>query len=485
MPNNLSVTRRGLLGGAAALGALGLSGRAAIPAAAQFGRMAEPVPKLPGRSHFVIRNAYVMTMEAATGDIKDGDVHVRDGAIIAVGQKLNAPGAATIDGRGTIVLPGLIETHWHMWNTLLRSMSGEKPEFGYFRTTTLLGQKYEAGDMYQSTRLSCAEAINSGITFVHSWCHNIRSPQYAQADLQALRQSGLRARFSYGAMQAHSSKEAINLADIERLAKEWSKYSNDGLIELGMAWRGQGGNNPATAVPPEIYTKEIETARRLGLPISVHASGSRPVIGQIDGFAKAGLLGKDMQIIHANMATKDEIAAMAKAGCSVSLSPFTELRIGFGMPQTSELLAAGIPVGLSVDTVELSGNADMFGIMKLVQNVENGKAESEFKLTARRTLELGTIEGARSMGIADKVGSLKAGKRADLIMLSTRAPNLGVFGDPAHMVVTAAQPSNVYAVVVDGRILKWGGKLTAMNTEQITAEAAAANAALRKRAGWW
>jgi 5-methylthioadenosine/S-adenosylhomocysteine deaminase len=89
------------------------------------------------------------------------------------------------------------------------------------------------------------------------------------------------------------------------------------------------------------------------------------------------------------------------------------------------------------------------------------------------------------MGIADKVGSLKAGKRADLIMVSTRDVNLGVFGDPAHMLVTAAQPSNVDTVVVDGRILKRGGKLTAMNTNQIVAEAAAANVALRKRADWW
>src|SRR5207248_7388654 len=140
----------------------------------------------------------------------------------------------------------------------------------------------------------------------------------------------------------------------------------------------------------------------------------------IETIAKANLLGSDMQIIHAVAARSDEIAAMKAAGCSVSVSPFSELRIGFGFPQTTDLLAAGIPVGLSVDTVELTGNADMFGIMKLVQNVENGKAENEFKLTARRVLELATIEGARSMGIADKVGSLKPGKRADLIMVSTR-----------------------------------------------------------------
>jgi 5-methylthioadenosine/S-adenosylhomocysteine deaminase len=192
-----------------------------------------------------------------------------------------------------------------------------------------------------------------------------------------------------------------------------------------------------------------------------------------------------MQIIHANFTTAQEIDAMAKAGASVSLSPVSELRIGFGMQHTGKFLAAGIPIGLSVDTVELTGNADMFGILKLIQNLENGETENEFKLTARRALELGTIEGARSMGMADKVGSLKPGKRADLIMVSTRNVNLGVFGDPAHMLVTAAQPANVDTVVVDGRILKRGGQLIAMNAAQVVTEAAAANAALRKRANWW
>jgi len=192
-----------------------------------------------------------------------------------------------------------------------------------------------------------------------------------------------------------------------------------------------------------------------------------------------------MQLIHANFATSEEIAAVAAARASVSISPFTELRIGFGLPQTMKFLDAAIPVGLSVDTVELSGNADMFGIMKVVQNAENGIAENEFKLTARRVLELATIEGARSMGMADTIGSLKPGKRADLILVSTRDVNLGAFGDPAHMIVTAAQPSNVDTVMVDGRILKRGGRLTAMNVGQIVREAAAANLALRKRAGWW
>src|SRR5215470_4452805 len=469
--------RRVLLGGAA-LGAF-----ASAPLAAAFA--APAAPRSPERGHFVIRNAYVMSMEPGVADIRDGDVHVRDGAIAAVGERLDAPGATVIDGAGMIVLPGLIETHWHMWNTLLRSMSGDKPELGYFRTTAALGQKFEPGDMYQGTRLAAAEAINSGITFVHDWCHNIRGFDYAEADLRALRETGIRARFSYGSAQGMPNTAGISIEDLERLHRDWASYANDGLITLGLAWRGMGGNNPAAAIPPEIYRREIEAARRLGLPISVHASGARPATGQVNTIYKANLLRKDMQIIHAIVVSKDEIEAIKSAGASISLSPFSELRIGFGMPQTGELLAAGIPVGLSVDTVELTGNADMFGIMKLVQNVENGKKENELALTARRVLELGTIEGARSMGIDDKVGSLKAGKRADLIMVSTRDINLGVFTDPAHMIVTAAQPGNVDTVVIDGRVLKRGGKLTALNAQQIVKEATAANADLRKRAGWW
>ena len=100
-------------------------------------------------------------------------------------------------------------------------------------------------------------------------------------------------------------------------------------------------------------------------------------------------------------------------------------------------------------------------------------------------LELGTIEGARSLGMADRIGSLTPGKRADLIMVNTREVNLGVFSDPAHMLVEAAQPSNVDTVMVDGRILKRRGKLTAVDVEQVVSEARDALTAVRKRASWW
>ena len=220
------------------------------------------------------------------------DVHVANGAIVAVGPNLKAPGATVIDGRGMIVLPGLVETHWHMWNTLLRSMSGDKPESAISAPPPCSARNSSADDMYQGTRLACAEAINNGITHVHDWCHNIRGPAYADADLKALRESGLRARFSYGSAQGMPNNQEIDLADLKRIHGDWARSRRMVCSRSASPGAGQGGNNPATAIPPEIYKAEIDAARKLGLPISVHASGSRPVIGQIDAIAKAGLLGE-------------------------------------------------------------------------------------------------------------------------------------------------------------------------------------------------
>jgi 5-methylthioadenosine/S-adenosylhomocysteine deaminase len=257
----------------------------------------------------------------------------------------------------------------------------------------------------------------------------------------------------------------------------WLARSRPGLARHGRRACG----DPARDLPQGVRCG----ARSASLPISVHVANLRSRAGAVEALAKANLLGKDVQLIHAIWITPEEIQSIAAAGSSVSLSPYTELRIGFGFPRTGELLAGGVPVGLSVDTTVLSGNADMFAIMKAIQNVENSRTENEFKLPARRVLELATIEGARSMGVDDRVGSLKPGKRADLIMISTRDVNIAVFTDPGHLLVEAAQPSNVDTVVVDGRILKRRGKLTAFDTRQVVNQASAALAAVRKRGSWW
>jgi cytosine/adenosine deaminase-related metal-dependent hydrolase len=236
-------------------------------------------------------------------------------------------------------------------------------------------------------------------------------------------------------------------------------------------------------VPADVYRPEIEAARALGVPVTVHASAPPTARGQIAVLAAGGLLGPDLQVVHANCATGDEVAALAASGTQVSISPHSELLIGYGLPRTAELLAAGIGVGLSVDSTVLTGNADMFSIMKVTQGIVNAQAHDEFAMTHRRALSLGTIEGARSLGLGEVTGSLTPGKRADIICVSTGEPNLGVLTDPAHLLVTAAQPANVDTVIVDGRVLKRAGQLTTIDLPQVRDDAQRALAGLLARVG--
>jgi cytosine/adenosine deaminase-related metal-dependent hydrolase len=392
-------------------------------------------------------------------------VLVSGGTIAAVGTGLAVPaGARVIDAAGMIVAPGLVDTHWHMWNTLLRGMSEGGP--GYFRACRSLGPAFRPGDVYQGTLLACAEAINSGITTVHDWCHNIRGPEYADAGLRALAESGLRARFSYGYPAAHPNDQAMDLAGLRRLHAEWDGRAAAGLLSLGMAWRGPGGSDPAMHVPAGVYRPEADTARELGIPVTIHACGPPHAAGQIEALARERLLWPGLQVVHANCATQAEISHLAAAGATVSISPFSELLIGYGLPRTAELLEAGIPVGLSADTTALAGNADMFAIMKVTQGLANGLAGDEFAVTARRALALATIDGARCLGLGTTTGSLTPGKRADLILVSPGGPNLGVLTDPVQLLVTAAQPANVDTVIADGRVLKRGGVLTSLDAER-------------------
>jgi 5-methylthioadenosine/S-adenosylhomocysteine deaminase len=472
------ICRRDFIRGAAALGTTGLF---ASPLMAQAQRGDSGASRLPARGEFTIANAYVMTMDGSLGDIANASVHVRNGEIIAVGKDVSG-GGEKIDGAGMIVMPGLVETHWHMWNTIFRSFAGDKPEEGYFPTVARFGQQVSPDDVFQSTRLSAAEAINSGMTFVHSWCHNVRSTAHAEADVRALAEAGIRARHSCGWPQGLPDTQSADQAPLETLARDWKSHSNDGLITLGMAWRGQFRAGP---IKPEVYQPEFDNARKLGLPITLHvAAAAHRAVNQIEPLYKAKLLGKDIQLVHALAASDSELDMIKESGAAVSVSPGSELRIGYGYPQISEMLAKGIPLGISIDTSALTGSSNMFGVLKLARDSENAKAENEFKMTARKALELGTIEGARSMGIDDKVGSLRPGKRADLIAINPNALNMAVVSDPAHLVLEATGPENVDTVVVDGRILKRGGKLTALNTSEVIAGARAALAGVRERTKW-
>lgn len=456
-----------------------------------------PSGKLPPRGEFVVRNAYIMTMDAELGDIPGGDIHVKNGEIIAVGKNIKAPGAQVIAGHGMIVLPGLIDTHWHMWTSLQKGLSGDRAvgktpgdatprnnieaawpgNYGYFPMSGTYGEAMTPDDMYWGTLLGAAEAVNSGMTTVHDWCHNSRSHDHVVSDMRALKDVGLRARWSYAGYRGMPPNSEINLGDFEGLHQDWASHSNDGLISLGL---GISGATSPKAL--ERSKKEVATARRLGLPMAAHVADSEDAKpGQVEALAEENFLGKDMLLSHMLGTTPAEIKMAVAAGSPISVSPGTELRIGFGTTKACEFLDAGAIVSVSIDCTPLIGNVNLFAILKLMRNAENGKARDEFKLSARRVLEIGTINGARSLGIDDRVGSLKPGKRADLVMVATNHLTMGLFTDPTHMLVESAEEADVDTVVVDGRILKRGGKLTALTPEQVIAGATASLDGVRKR----
>jgi 5-methylthioadenosine/S-adenosylhomocysteine deaminase len=199
--------------------------------------------------------------------------------------------------------------------------------------------------------------------------------------------------------------------------------------------------------------------------------------------ADEGMLGPQTQVIHALYTTPAERSALAASGTSVSVSPWSELLIGFGVTTVRELFEAGALVNLSVDTLPLTGTSDMFSIIRLALGLHRGQSEDEFSLSARRMIAAATTDAARGLGIEDVTGSLTPGKRADLIMVRTDDVNIAPFTDAPNMIATAAQPANVDTVVVDGRILKRHGRLTAIDTRRVVREAQAALAALLERAG--
>ena len=438
---------------------------------------------LPARGEVIIRNATILTMDSALGDLARADIHVREGEIVAVGGSLPRGNAEVIDASRCVVLPGFIDTHWHLWNGLFRGLvSYYKPELGYFPMKALLGKLYTPDDVHWAVQRGLTEAIHAGMTTVHNWAHNIPSPAHADANIVSHIATGVRGRFSYGWAEGQPEDKPLDLADLARVKKEWFGAGHNHLLDLGICVRGP--ETPRPEIRRAAYRREFETARQLGVPITMHAAQMRAAKTKaIKLLAEDNLLGPDLQLVHCIHATTEDRGRMAESGTHLSISPLIEMQVGMGFPQTGEMLEAGVLVSLSTDTVAVTG-ANMFALMKATLDVERGRTEST-ALSPRRVLEMATIDGAKDLGIADRVGSLVPGKRADLIVVRFDRVNVSTLpaADWISLLIHHAQPSNVDLVMVDGRILKRNGKLTALDEERVVANTEQAVAGLMQRGG--
>ncbi len=484
---SMTLSRRRLLQGASALATATLAPGRLF--AQPVRSAAAPGAPLPARSELLIRGATVLTMDPAVADLAGGDVHVRDGSIIAVAQRIEAPGAQVIDGTGMICIPGFVDTHFHMWTSAFRLfIRADVPALGYFPVTARLGTLMEPEDNYRAARLAAVDAISAGITTIHNWAHNTRSPEHADAELSAMRDTGIRGRFAYGTPVGLADDAPMDFAGLARVKRDWMP-DKDNLLTLGVCSRNLGtvtiGGGAAAAsrgiLTIENIKRDWDGARALGLPITMHTSGASPIME----LERAGLLGPDVQLVHPLLTTAEERAIMKARGVSYSTAPQLESRRAsqLGVIQLGELLEAGVKVSLSTDHIA-SISCDPFSSMRILFALHSHRIGARVPLTLKRLLQLATLDGALDLGIADRTGSITPGKRADLVLLRATDLNMAPVSDPYEAVVSFALPANVDTVVIDGRILRRAGKFTAFDDAKIIAEAREAALALRDKARW-
>jgi 5-methylthioadenosine/S-adenosylhomocysteine deaminase len=417
-------------------------------------------------------------MDPAIGELRDVDVRVCDGAIAEVGNRVKVRGEV-VEAQGMLLLPGFIDTHWHLWNTALRAAVGDAPGRDYFTVKRAVAPHMGPEDHYWSARLALAEATRAGITTVHNWDHNVRSPADADANIAAQLDSGLRGRFSYGPPDSGEPQFPNDLRDIAQLTERWPPDRLDGRLSFGIAVRGP------YRTPPKVCEEEWGLARQLGLPITMHcdrclreADCDRCGLERLEQLA---LLGPDVQIVHAVHASEADIAALARTNTHVSVSPMTEMRT-MGFPQITELLEAGVLVSLSLDTLAMPTNADVLGHMRTVLSVEQARRGSP-QMTPRRVLQMATIDAARDLGLEAITGSVTPGKRGDLILLSLGELNELPGWDPVEYVLYVAQATSIDTVIADGRVIKRNGSFTMPGPAELSRAIENRVAGLLRRAG--
>lgn len=436
---------------------------------------------LPPRERLVIRAGHVLSCDPDVGDVTDGELLIEDGRIAAVGRNLHGGGARVIDVREAVAIPGLIDSHWHLWTSLMRSLVVDgDPELGYFPLKRRLGPAFTPADTYWSLRLGLAEGLRGGITTVHDWYHNVRGPADAAAAIQAHHDAGVRAHVSMGAAEGAPDDEPIDLELLGRLARGRTRPGRHReRISFGLALRGP------QRCPPEVYRREWAAARALGLPVTMHAATSLREVQRLRAVQRVhseGLLDDRSLVIHAIHTNPDEHAALAATGAVVSLSPASEMRIGMGVPPVAALLGAGVKLALSIDTIALTGTADLFAVMRLTLQIARAQGMTHAALEPRRLLELATIDAARAIGLGDRTGSLTPGKRADVALIRLDALNVAPVADLATAIVNSARPDDVELVIADGRLLVRDSALVD-DEGPIVAEAARRLAALCARTG--
>ena len=422
-------------------------------------------------SKLLIKNATLLTI-APGWNATTGDILIDDDTISSVGpaaRTLSANADEVIDATGMIALPGLVNAHVHLWQAGLRGIAGDWTLGQYFGSMLAsLAAHFTPQDLYLGNLFGALAQLDAGVTTAFDYCHNLTTPDHADRAVDALQESGLRTVFGYGTAfdnlgAWYFDSKLPHPADARRMRV--ARLADDSArVTMALAPRGPDFNDIQVSVA------DIRMARELGVVASMH-TGAGALGSAQRGIARlneAKMLGPDVSFVHGNMISADAFKAAADAGSAIIVTPEVEMQMGLGFPATGKIVAAGGMPALGTDIASAVGDglfAQMRIALQMQRALDNAEALSRgeesqtLSLSARDMLTFATLGSARAIGLEKRIGSIEAGKQADIVLL--RTDRLGMFpiNDPVAAVMLHACSADVDTVVVAGRTLKRNGAL--------------------------
>jgi len=420
----------------------------------------------------LIKGGTIISMDRQTGDFAKGDILVSGSEIEKIGKSIRSPGAKVIDASGMIVMPGFVNAHLHTWQTGVRGVAGNWsiPEYLHQMHATI-APRYTANDTYLGNLVGALNQINLGATTIFDWCHNNATPAHTDAGVRGLQEAGIRALFGHGSPKPDAAAGAKHFSEIPHPRKELERLRNgalfddDALVTLAMSALGVDFSTW------EVVEHDFRLAKELDLIISTHVWGAPNRLNP-DGYrklAKLKLIDRRHNMVHGNYLSDAELKLIIDCGASTTITPEVETQMGHGNPLIGRVRALGGKPSIGID-VECNISGDMFTVMRMAmqpQRLLDNQASfrktkaivDSLSIKPREALEWATINAAQAMGLNRKVGSLKAGKQADIIMINGNDLNLFPVHNPIESVVFHAHGGNVDTVMIAGKIRKQNGKL--------------------------
>ncbi len=416
----------------------------------------------------LIRGASVITMDTQ-GDFPCADVLVTGDTITAIAPTLQVDDAQVVEGAGCILIPGLINAHMHTWQTALRGVAANWTLLEYFKNMHAgLATVFEPQDLHIATLMGALNQINCGTTTLADWCHNNRTPEHNDAAIAGLLESGIRAEFFHGTPKPDPQPGERPFwevphprAEIERLLKA---HQGAELLRVHAAVLGPHYSTLDVAL------HDFRMAKELGIIASLHQGGGPAHTPEgWEALEAEGLLGPHVNIVHGHALTDAQLKRFCDLGMSFSAAAESEMSQGHGHPITGRLLALGHAPSLGVD-LESVMSGDMLsqarialGIQRSLDNVahreSHGSIPSTSTVTTRQALSWVTIEGAKMLGQQHRIGSLAAGKQADMVLIRASDLNMQPVHDAVSSVVMQTSLVNIDSVMVAGRWKKRHGQL--------------------------